>query len=159
MDGFTVAAGLMILVGLIGIALPVLPGLLLVWGGVLLWASELQTRGGWVVLGIATLLALAGVFLQYLIPGRRMRTAGVTALTTFSGVVLAVVGFFVIPVVGAVLGFVLGVYLAERVKHGSHAASWPSTKHALKAVALSVGIELAAGLVIAGTWVIGVILT
>jgi uncharacterized protein len=159
MDGFTVVVGLIILAGLIGIAVPVLPGLLVVWAAVLLWASEAQTTAGWVVLGIATTLALSGVLMQYLLPGRRLRKAGVTTSTTVAGAALAVVGFFVIPVVGAFLGFAAGIYLAERVKLGSHSAALPSTKHALKAIGLSMGIELATGLAIASTWLTGVIST
>jgi|BarGraNGADG00312_2_1021985.scaffolds.fasta_scaffold31071_2 uncharacterized protein len=159
MDGLTVAVGLIILVGLVGIAVPVLPGLLVVWAAVLLWASQAQTAGGWVVLGIATTLALTGFLLQYLLPGRRMRKAGVTTSTTLAGVALAVVGFFVIPVVGAFLGFALGVYLIERIKLGAHRVAWRSTKHALKGIALSMGIELLTALAIAGTWVIGVVTT
>ena len=157
MDGLTVVVGLIMLVGLIGIAVPVLPGLLVVWGAVLIWASETQTTAGWVVFGIATTLALSGFLLQYLLPGRRMRQAGVTTSTTLAGAALAVMGFFVIPVIGAFLGFALGIYLAERIKLGAHDAAWPSTKHALKAIGLSMGIELLAGLAIASTWVIGVV--
>ena len=159
MDGFTIVVGLIMLVGLIGIAIPVLPGLLLVWAAVLLWASETQTTASWVVLAVATTLALSGFLLQYVLPGQRLRTAGVTTSTTVAGAALAVVGFFVIPVVGAFLGFALGVYLVERIKLGTRAAAWPSTKHALKAIGLSVGIELLTGLAIAGTWVIGVVTT
>ena len=157
MDGLTVVVGLIMLVGLIGIAVPVLPGLLVVWAAVLVWASETQTTAAWVVLGIATTLALSGFLLQYLLPGRRMRQAGVTTSTTLAGAALAVMGFFVIPVIGAFLGFALGIYLAERIKLGAHDAAWPSTKHALKAIGLSMGIELLAGLAIASTWVIGVV--
>lgn len=159
MDGFTVAVGLIMLVGLIGIAVPVLPGLLVVWAAVLVWASEAQTTAGWVVFGIATTLTLSGFLLQYFLPGRRLRTAGVRTSTTLAGAALAVVGFFVIPVVGAFLGFALGIYLAERIKLGTHAAALPSTKHALKAIGLSMGIELLTGLAIASTWVIGVVTT
>jgi uncharacterized protein YqgC (DUF456 family) len=157
MDGFTVAVGLIILLGLIGIAVPVMPGLLLVWAAVLLWASEAQTMASWVVFGVATALATAGFLLQYTLPGRRMRQAGVTTSTTMAGAALGVVGFFVIPVIGAFLGFALGVYLAERVKLGTHAAALPSTRQALKAIGLSMGIELITGLAIATTWVIGVV--
>lgn len=159
MDGFTVVVALIMLVGLIGIAVPVLPGLLVVWAAVLVWASETQTTAGWVVLAIATALALSGFLLQYLLPGQRLRKAGVTTSTTVAGATLAVVGFFVIPIVGGFLGFALGIYLAERIKLGTHAAAWPSTKHALKAIGLSVGIELLTGLAIATTWVIGVVTT
>jgi uncharacterized protein YqgC (DUF456 family) len=159
MDGFTVAVGLVMLVGLIGIAVPVLPGLLVVWAAVLVWASEEQTAAGWVVFGIATILALSGFLLQYLLPGRRLRTAGVSTSTTLAGAALAVVGFFVIPVVGGFLGFALGIYLVERIKLGTHAAAWPSTWHALKAIGLSIAIEMVTGLAISGTWVIAVLTT
>ena len=156
MNGLTVVVGLIILVGLIGIVVPLLPGLPLVWAAVLVWASGTQTPAGWVVLGIATILALSGFLLQYLVPGRRLAKAGVTTSSTVAGVALGLVGFFLIPVVGAFLGFALGVYLAERVKLGTHTAAWPSTKHALKAIALSMGIELLTGFAIAITWVIAV---
>jgi uncharacterized protein len=158
-DGLTVVVGLIILVGLIGIAVPVLPGLLVVWAAVLLWAAEVQTTGAWVVLGIATALALSGFLLQYLLPGRRMAKAGVSASSTLAGAALALVGFFVIPVVGAFLGFPLGIYLAERIKRGTHSGAWSSTTQALRAIALSMGIELLTGLAIASTWVAGVIAT
>ena len=159
MDGFTVVIGLIMLVGLIGIAVPVLPGLFVVWAAVLIWASEVRTSAGWIVLSIATTLALSGFLLQYLLPGRRMARAGVTTSSTLAGAVLAIVGFFLIPVVGAFLGFPLGIYLAERIKLGTHAGAWSSTGHAVKAIALGMGIELLTGLAIVSTWLIGVVTT
>jgi len=156
MVGLNVLVGLIMLVGLVGIVVPLLPGLVLIWAAVLVWALAAQTPAGWVVLAIATALAMTGILLQYLLPGRRMSAAGVTTSSTVAGVGLGFVGFFVIPVVGAFLGFVLGIYLAERIKLGAHAAAWPSTKHALKAVALSMGIELLTGLAVVTTWLIGV---
>ena len=156
MDVLTLAVGLLMLVGLIGIVVPVMPGLLLVWVAVLIWASGTQTTAGWVVLGIASTLALSGLLLQYVLPGRRLRTAGVTTSSTMAGAGLAAVGFFVLPVVGAFVGFVLGVYLAERIKLGNHAIAWTSTRHALRAIGLSLGIELATGLAIAATWAVAV---
>ena len=48
-------AGLVILVGVLGVVIPVLPGLLLCWAGVLLWALLGDAGSGrWVVLGLAT---------------------------------------------------------------------------------------------------------
>nr|WP_246210013.1 DUF456 domain-containing protein [Nocardioides piscis] len=66
-------------------------------------------------------------------------------------------GFFVIPVVGLFIGFVLGVYAAEHRRLGS-AAAWPATKHALKAVGLSILIELAAAMLAVATWIVGVVI-
>ena len=159
MDGLTLAVGLIMLVGLIGIVVPLLPGLFLVWVAVLIWASGTQTMAGWVVLGIATTLALSGLLLQYVLPGKRLRQAEVTTSSTLAGAVLAVVGFFVVPVVGGFLGFALGIYLAERIKTGDQAIAWSSTKQALRAIGLSMGIELAAGLAIAATWAVAVATT
>jgi uncharacterized protein len=146
------AVAVVIAVGLVGILVPVLPGLLLVWAGVLVWATELQTTTGWVLLGVATLLLAASQVAKYLLPGRRMRAAGVPDRTLVLGGLLGIVGFFVVPVVGLAVGFVLGVYLAERARLGGHGRAWISTVHALKGVGLSVLIELVAGLAVATAW-------
>ncbi|MQA87205.1 MAG: DUF456 family protein [Streptosporangiales bacterium] len=147
-----VLVGLVIAVGIVGILVPVLPGLLLIWAAVLTWALFERTPLAWIVLAVASVLVLASQIVKYLVPGRRMRAAGVPWRTLAIGGVLAIVGFFVIPVVGLVIGFVLGVYVAERVRLGGHSAAWPSTVEALRAVGLSILIELAAGLVVAVTW-------
>jgi hypothetical protein len=148
----------MIVVGLVGIVVPVLPGLLLVWGGVAVWALARHDTAGWIVLAVATLLAVGGSVVKYLLPGRRLRDAGVPWTTLGLGTLLGVIGFFVIPVVGVLVGFVLGIYLAELVRLGDHAAAWPSTRAALAAVGWSIVIELAAALLIAGAWLAALLL-
>jgi uncharacterized protein len=72
--------------------------------------------------------------------------------------VLGVVGFFVVPVIGLFIGFVVGVFAAEWRRLG-HARAWPSTKHALKAAGLSILIELCFGVLAAWAWVAGVVAT
>ncbi len=72
---------------------------------------------------------------------------------------LGVIGFFVIPVLGLPIGFVLGIYLAELANRRDQRMAWTSTKHALKGVALSVGVELAGALLATVVWVTGVYLT
>jgi uncharacterized protein len=149
--------GVAILVGLLGVLVPALPGLLLCWAAVLVWALVERTVTAWVVLGVASALLVTSQVVKYVVPGRRMRSAGVPWRTLAAGGVLGIVGFFVIPIIGAVLGFVAGVYAAERLRLGGHEAAWPSTKHALKAVGLSVLIELGAGLLIAAAWLVAVV--
>lgn len=146
-----VILGLVIVVGLAGIVLPVLPGLLLIVGAVLLWA--LLTGGGqaWSLAIGAVILALGSQVLKYLIPGRRLRDAGVPRSTLYAAGLLAIVGFFLIPIVGAAIGFVLGIYLSEWHRLGPDAA-WPATVRSLGTVGLAIGIELMAGLLIAAAW-------
>jgi len=153
-----VLVAVVLLVGVIGIVVPVLPGSVLVLGGVLLWATEVGTSRAWVVFAVAATFLVLGTVVKYLVPGRRLKTAGVPRNTLLVGGLLGFVGFFLIPVVGLFVGFVLGVYVAERSRLGAEAA-WPATKHALKAVGLSILIELAAALLAVATWVVGVAVT
>ena len=153
-----VAVALGIAVGLVGILVPVLPGGLLIVVAILVWAVDVGGGTAWTVFAVATTLVVVGAVVKYVVPGRRLKDAGIPASTQWTGVVLGVVGFFVIPVLGLFVGFVLGIYLAERRRLGA-AAAGPSTKASLRAVGLSILIELLAGVLAAGTWVAGVALT
>ena len=148
-----------IAIGLAGILFPLLPGTLLIWAAIAVWAYLEHTTVGGVVLGVATAVVGAGSLVKYLWPARRMRAADVGGGTLAAGAVLGLIGFFVIPVAGLVLGFVLGVYLAELAQRRDRRRAWASTVHAIKGVALSVGVELAAALLATATWIAGVLLT
>ncbi|MEU2611537.1 DUF456 domain-containing protein [Micromonospora sp. NPDC007271] len=151
-------AGLAILAGLAGVVVPGLPALPLCWGGVLVWALFGDAGPGrWVVLAGATVVAVGGGIVKYLWPGRSLKRAGVPASSLLAGAVLGLVGFFVIPVVGLVVGFVAGVWGAERLRLGDNRLAWPATVRALKAAGLSMLVEFLAGVVIAVLWVAGLL--
>ncbi len=158
MSGLEVVVGLVIAVGIVGVVVPVLPGSILIVAAVLLWAAELGTSTSWAVFAVVALLIVVGAIVKYVVPGRRLQDAGIPTSTMLLGGLLGVVGFFVIPVVGLVVGFVLGVYLAELRRVGTRAA-WPATRHALTAAGLSLLIELTASMLAAAVWVAGVVLT
>ncbi|MET0839913.1 MAG: DUF456 domain-containing protein, partial [Marmoricola sp.] len=113
---------------------------------------------GWAVFAVAALFIGLGAVVKYVVPGRRLKEVGIPTSTLVLGAALGVIGFFVIPVVGLVIGFVLGVYLSELNRVG-RADAWPATVHALKAVGLSMLIEVTASLLAAATWVAGVVAT
>ena len=146
-----IVIGLLILVGLAGILIPVLPGLILVAGVVVVWAIIVGTGVAWAVAAAAVLLTVAGTVVKFLIPGKRLKQSGVPMSTIYFAGALAIVGFFVIPIIGGPIGFVAGTYLAERRRLGP-AKAGASTRGSLVAVAMSIGIELTAGLLIAGPW-------
>lgn len=158
MTGVEVVVAVAIVIGLIGVLVPVLPGSLLVFGAVLVWATETGDATAWVVFAVAACALGGGAIVKYAVPGRRLKDAGIPTATQRWGVALGVVGFFVVPVVGLFLGFVLGIYLAERRRLGAGRA-WPSTVTALRAAGLSILIELTAAMVAGGIWLVGVALT
>jgi len=156
--GAQILVGLAILVGLFGIVVPILPGTILIFAAILLWAIFTGGVTAWVVFAIgAVALVVTGV-VKYTWPGKRIRQAGVPTRSLVVGGLVGIVGFFVVPVVGVPAGFVLGIYGAEHVRVGADRA-WPSTRSALEAVALSVGIELVAAGVATWAWIVGVVLT
>ena len=155
--GGLLLVALAIAVGVLGILIPLLPGTLLVWAAIAVWAVLERSTESWLVLGVVTVLLGTGVAVKYLWPARRMRAADIGGRTLAAGAVLGIVGFFVIPVAGLLLGFVLGVYLAELVQRRDQRRAWASTVHAVKGVALSVGVELVAALLATGVWAVAVL--
>jgi uncharacterized protein YqgC (DUF456 family) len=158
MSGVELLVALAIAVGLVGILVPILPGSILIVGALLAWAWYVGGATAWAVFAVATVILVAGAVVKYLVPNRRLKEVGVPASTQWVGAVVGIVGFFVVPVVGLFIGFVLGVYLAEYRRVGG-AAAWPSTKHALRAVGLSILIELVAAVAATLVWVAGVLAT
>lgn len=141
-----------IAVGLVGILVPLLPGTLLVWAAIAVWAFLEQTTAAWITLGVVTAILGAGLLVKFLWPAKRMRAADVDGKTLAAGGVLALIGFFVIPIAGLPVGFVAGVYLAELLRRRDRSRAWASTVHAVKGVALSVGVELTAASLATAVW-------
>jgi uncharacterized protein YqgC (DUF456 family) len=107
-----VLAVAMMLVGVAGTVLPALPGVLLVLAGIVLaaWIDQFQKIGP-VALGLCTLMALAGVALDYVASTVAAQRAGASkygligaALGTVAGIFAGLVGVFVLPLVGAAIG-------------------------------------------------------
>lgn len=154
-----VLVGAVIAVGVLGVLLPVVPGSLVVAGAVALWAYDTGGFTAWLILAIAaTTLVTAGVA-KWLVAERHLRSAGVPSRSMLVGGVVGIVGFFVIPVLGLLFGFVGGIYVAERRRLGARAAAWRSTRAALRASGLALLVELAGALLAAAAWLVGVVLT
>ncbi|MGI5244887.1 DUF456 domain-containing protein [Dactylosporangium sp. CA-139066] len=146
-----------VVAGVFGVLIPMLPGLLLCWAGILVWAVfGGHGATGWAVAAAATVVLALGFGAKYLVPGRNLKRAGVSNFTLLLGGLCGIVGFFVVPVIGLVLGFVLGIFLVELARRRDGAQAWQSTKHALKAAGLSTLIELATALLMTAIWLAGV---
>ena len=153
-----VLAAVAIAIGLIGIILPLLPGSLLIAAAVVVWAATIGETSAWVAAAVALAVLAVGTVVKYLLPGRHLKTQGIPNRTLAMGGLLGIIGFFVVPIVGLPLGFVLGVYLSERQRVG-HDAAWPATRTTIKAVGASILIELTAGLLAAMVWLAGAVAT
>lgn len=146
------------LVGLCGVVVPLLPGTALVLAAGVAWAVVVVDDGSarWAVVAVMTLLFTAGIALKYALPGRRL-SGSLPRSTLGLAAVGALVGFLLLPPLGLLLGGVLGVYLAEARRLGPGAPARRSTVEVLKAVGLGILAELTAGVLMVLAWVVGLV--
>ncbi len=113
-----ILSAILILLGLAGTVLPVLPGTLLVWGGIVLaaWIDDFARVGMTTVL-VITVLAVLAWALDYVAGLLGAKKAGASKLAllgasvgTVLGLFMGLVGVFFMPLVGAAVG----EYLARR---------------------------------------------
>ena len=107
-----VLAVVLVIVGIAGTVLPALPGIPLVFGGLLLaaWADGFEHVGGW-TLGILAILTVASVAVDFLATALGAKRVGASRLAllgatvgTFAGLFAGFIGIFIGPFVGAVAG-------------------------------------------------------
>jgi uncharacterized protein YqgC (DUF456 family) len=153
MDLVAIGVGVAILVGLVGIVLPALPGSAVIAAAVLVWAID---TGGWAWAVLAAVVALlaAGWTASYLIPGRTVAASGVPRSTFVVAGLAGLVGFFVLPVLGLLVFFPAGLYLMEYRRLRDANAAWASAWLAIRMTALGMLIELGLALLAAATWLV-----
>ena len=151
---------IVMLVGIVGVVVPVLPGLVLVWAAGLVWVWLDGGGPGRIVVGVLlTLLLAVGTVVKYALPARSATGAGAPRTTLLVGVAGAVLGLFLIPVVGVVVGGVGAVFVAELARLQDARTAWRSTWAVLRAVGIGILVELTAAVLMFGTWTAGVLLT
>jgi len=152
-----VLVAIVMVIGVGGTVLPILPGLWLIWAAALVYGL-FDGFGvvGWATMALITGLAVAGTASGLYLPQRKAAAIGVPWWGQLTALVCAVAGFFIVPVVGAPLGFVVGILLVtlarERHFQGALAATWAT----LKSMLMASGLQFAVGLAMVAVWVLWV---
>ncbi|MDQ4489196.1 DUF456 domain-containing protein [Sinomonas sp. ASV486] len=159
MDTSVLAAllcGAALAVSLAGIIIPVLPGSILGLLALLEWALFGGAGwGGWLVFALGGALFACGMGSSAFLTGRRLRQRSIPGRSVVIGAVLAIIGMFIVPVVGLVLGFALGLFLSEWQRAGHLRGAASSSWAALKATGLGILVEFGFACAAASVWVIG----
>lgn len=153
----TIVAVLLLAIGCIGIVVPVLPGSITVVIGLVIWAVVVRAPEGWVALALGVPLAIAGMSASLALTGARLRQRRIPNSSLLYGVIGAVIGLFVIPVVGLFIGFAVGLLLSETYRQRDLAAAAESSWVAIKAMGIGIAIELGCALAASAVFVICVI--
>jgi len=116
--GLWLLAAFMVLMGVLGSVLPALPGVPLVFGGLLVaaWADDFQ-RVGWIVLTLLGLMTLASFAIDFVATSLGAKRVGATKLAIAGALLGTLVGMFMgLP--GLILGPFLGAVAGELISHG-----------------------------------------
>jgi len=148
-----------LIVGLLGLIVPIFPGLVIMWLGTLVYAI-LQSAAGnmtawkWVVFGIITVLMIAGSIADNLIIAQKMRDKYIpwsSILFAFAASLIA--SLFFTPLIGLVAA-PAGLFLAESRRLKDREAAVDSTKAYMIGWGWAFGARFLIGLVMIGFWML-----
>lgn len=149
----TVVVAAVMIVGLAGTLVPLLPGLVLIWAGALLYGLLVGFGPGGIVV-IALLSALVGVSIikSVLLPRRMAEGHDVSRWSQLAALVGAVLGLVFIPLVGIVVGALVGLFVAELANHRDPGVAVKATIAVAKGFGLSALIDVALAMVMIAVW-------
>ncbi|WOC53001.1 hypothetical protein BPO_2354 [Bergeyella porcorum] len=105
---------ILLVVGILGTFLPVLPGLLLSFCGLLIYKFGADTDLPMVYIWIFGILTAISSVLNYIIPAKTTKKYGGTRWGSIGSVVGTFLGMFFIPIpFGFLIGMFLGVFIGE----------------------------------------------
>lgn len=151
----TVIAGVLLIVGVLGTIFPILPGSILTIVTLLAWAWILGSSASWTAGIIGIVLAVIGMSASLILTGRTMRREKIPSRPITIGVLVGVVGMFVIPVVGLFLGFAVGLFAAELARNRDLQSAAHSSGQALKSMGLGMLLEFLCAALAASAFAIG----
>lgn len=139
---------ILLIVGILGTFLPVLPGLLLSLCGLLIYKFGTDTPLSMVYIWIFVFLTAVSVVLNYVIPARTTKKYGGTRWGSIGSVIGTILGMLFIPVpFGFLIGMFLGVFVGELLHDANDKQkAWNSTKGAFVGFLYGTGFNLMVGL-------------
>ena len=148
-----------LLIGLLGLIVPVFPGLTVMWLGTLVYAlleysAHLMTGWHWFLFVLITLLMIVGNVIDNIIITRKMRDQYVpwsSILFAFAASLLASV--FLTPI-GGLIAAPLGLFAAEVTRLKDRSKAFSSTKAYMIGWGWAFVARFLIGLVMTGLWML-----
>jgi len=148
-----------LLVGLLGLIVPVFPGLVVMWLGTLVYAliqnsAQKMTGWDWSLFALITLLMIIGSIADNLIIAGRMRDKYIPWSSILLGFAAGIVAsIFFTPLVGLVAA-PLGLFLAELNRLKDRDAAIESAKTYMIGWGWAFGVRFMIGVAMIGSWML-----
>ena len=145
----------LIIVGMIGTIIPAIPGTLIVWASVLLYAlGDGFTELGWGAFALITLIALVTGTADFWLPLLGAKSTGASRKAMILGPVGALLGAIIGTLIvigtlpGALIGYALGLFLGQYWETPDWQKATKATLGGLAGYGLSAIIQFGGGLII-----------
>lgn len=140
------------IIGILGIFLPILPGIIIIWLASLFYAAVLVgfgTFSPWVFL-LITLIAIVAGSSNFWLAALGAKTTGASWRTLLIGLIGAIAGTFLIPIplIGTIAGYAIGIVLAEYSRVREWQAAIKAAVGGVVGWGISVAFELVGGVMI-----------
>lgn len=142
----TLVAAVLIALGILGIVYPILPGSLAVLTGIVVWALSIRAPEGYWALGLGGTLIIIGMLAQTVLTGRTLKRRAIPNRSILFGILGAIIGMFLIPIIGLFIGFAAGLLASEWTRNKDLAIALADTLAAMKSMGIGILVELAAAL-------------
>ncbi len=120
MDLFLLLIGLFfVLLGIVGAFLPILPGPIMGWIGLLLLQLTSVITKDWTFLGVTLAVSVIVFVLDYIIPAIGTKRYGGTKYGIYGSMIGLFLGLFFGGILGIIIGPFLGAFVGEMLKDSS----------------------------------------
>lgn len=143
------------LVGLVGLIIPVFPGVLVIWLAALGYAivTGFGTLGI-VIFIILTVLMIIGVTVDNILMGAGARRGGASWISIVVGVVAGIVGTLLVPPIGGLVAAPGAVLLMEYWRGRDWDRAWRATRGLALGWGLSFFVRFGIGVLMIGVWLL-----
>jgi uncharacterized protein YqgC (DUF456 family) len=148
-----------LLIGLVGLIVPVFPGLTVMWLATLVYAL-IQSAAGrmtgwdWFLFGLVTVLMIVGNVADNLIIARKMRDKYIPWSSILWAFAAGIVASLFLTPLGGLVAAPAGLFLAEMNRLKDREAAIASTKAYMIGWGWAFGVRFIIGLMIIGSWML-----
>jgi uncharacterized protein YqgC (DUF456 family) len=153
------AVQVVIIVGLVGLLIPVFPGLLIIWGATLAYGIIAGFNWwGWVLFAFITVVGLGASLADNVLMAGGAKTGGASWGSVIVAMVAGIVGTIVLPPFGGLLFAPVAVLLLEYFRLKDWRQAWTATIGMVKGYGVAFVLRFLGGVLMMVLWWIWVVI-
>lgn len=137
------------IVGLVGVVIPVLPGMLLIWLSILFFVIvsgfETISVGAFAII---TLIAFVTGTADFWLSLWGAQRGGASKRSLILGFIGSIIGTVILPLIGTIIGYAIGILLSEYQQHRDWQAAWKASLGGVAGWGLATAVQLGGAILI-----------